>query len=87
MGAEGSLPGNSSGELWRIEPPRVEAVNPIGSGDAMTAGLLHSLSQGSSVPEAAVYATACAAANVLTPTSGVVHPGDVERLLPRVRFS
>lgn len=87
MGAEGSVLGNGSGEAWRIESPRLEAVNPIGSGDSLAAGFLHSLVGGSSVLEAAAYGTACAAANVLTPTSGVVRLENVERLLPQIRLS
>lgn len=86
-GKTGSILGKSSGKTWRIEPPEVESVNPIGSGDSMAAGLLYSLVRGASVPEAAVYGTACAAANVLTPTAGVVHPDDVQALLPRVRLT
>ena len=86
VGEGGSLLGNSSGGLWRIIPPELEAVNPIGSGDSLAAGLLHSLIGGSSVPEAAAYGTACAAANVLTPTAGVVRPRDVDRLLPQVNL-
>ena len=85
-GASGSLlGGDDSGELWNIEPPRVEAVNPIGSGDAMAAGILLALGRGSNVLGAAAYGTACAAANALTPTSGVVRPADVDALLPWVR--
>ena len=87
MGAGGSMLGNAHGDLWRVVPPELEAVNPIGSGDSLAAGLLHSLLEGSSVPEAAAYGTACAAANVLTPTSGVVRPEVVERLLPEVVLS
>lgn len=85
-GKAGSVLGKSSGEMWRVEPPEVESVNPIGSGDSMAAGLLFSLARGASVPEAAVYGTACAAANTLTPTAGVVRTEDVEALLPRVRL-
>lgn len=84
MGATGSLLGDGSGNLWRIEPPPAEAVNPIGSGDSMAAGLLLALQRGSTVPNAGVYGTACAAANALTSTSGKVRPADVEDLLPRV---
>lgn len=72
--------GNGSGELWRIEPPKLGAVNPIGSGDSLAAGLLRSFTQGSSVPESASYAAACAVANALTPTSSVIHPEDVEEV-------
>ena len=86
-GAGGSVLGDESGDLWRVVPPELEAVNPIGSGDSLAAGLLHSLVGGSSVPEAAVYGTACAAANVLTPTAGVVRLRDVDKLLPEVELS
>ena len=83
-GASGSMLGDASGGLWSVEPSRVEAVNPIGSGDVMAAGTLLSLSRGASVLDAAVYGTACAAANALTLTSGELHPDDVDELLSRV---
>ncbi|CAA9430334.1 MAG: 1-phosphofructokinase [uncultured Rubrobacteraceae bacterium] len=86
-GVSGSLLGEDSGALWRVEPPRVEAINPIGSGDSMAAGILLSLQRGASVPDAAVYGTACAAANALTPTSGEVRPDDVDGMLSRVRLT
>ena len=31
---------------WSARPPKVEAINPIGSGDAMTAGLMAGLVRG-----------------------------------------
>lgn len=86
-GETGSLLGEGSGGLWRVEPPSVEAQNPIGSGDVMAGGLLLALGQGASVPDAAAYGTASAAANALTPTSGVVRPADIDALLPRVRLT
>ena len=69
---------------WRVLPPTVDVVNPIGSGDSLLAGVM---AQGwfSLTPEAVAYGTACAAANCLSLTSGVVQQGDVERLLPQVR--
>jgi fructose-1-phosphate kinase PfkB-like protein len=86
-GEGGSVLGDDSGGRWRVEPPRVEAVNPIGSGDVMAAGILQALVGGVSVPDAAAHGTACAAANVLTPTSGEFDPADVSVLLPRVRLT
>ena len=85
-GKSGSVLAGPDGE-WRVEPPRVEAVNPIGSGDVMAAGLLRALTKGAPVPDAALYGTACAAANVLTPTSGEIYPDDIEELLPRVQLT
>lgn len=87
LGATGSLLGDASGNRWRIAAPRVEAVNPIGSGDSLLAGTLVALQRGASVPDAVVYGTACAGANCLTPTSGVVHAGDVASLLDGVQIS
>lgn len=87
MGASGSVLGGVEGGRWLVEPPRVRARNPIGSGDSLAAGLLLSVARGASVPNAAVYGTACAVANALTVTSGVVDPDDVVALLPRVRLA
>jgi tagatose 6-phosphate kinase len=87
MGATGSLLSDSFGNLWYVEPPQVETVNPIGSGDSLAAGFLLALQRGATVPDAAAYGTACAAANALTPTSGVVRPADVAALLPRVSLN
>lgn len=86
-GATGALLGDASGGRWRLQPPEVAAVNPIGSGDSLAGGLAVSLARGEAVPEAAAFGTACAAANVLTPTSGVVRPDDVERLIPTTRLT
>ncbi len=90
MGASGSLLGEAkTGARWRITPPGgINVKNPIGSGDSLAAGLLFArFLQGESVPDAAVYGTACAAANCLTWTSGVVRKEDVAALLPRVEIA
>jgi tagatose 6-phosphate kinase len=87
MGRDGSLlGGRESPTRWRIVPPAIDALNPIGSGDSLTAGTLYALvEQGKSVPEAVAYGTACGAANALSLTSGVLLPADVSRLLPQVK--
>ena len=83
MGAQGSLLGDGE-SLYRIVSPQIAAVNPIGSGDSLAAGIAVSYVRGHSVPEATVFGTACAAANALSPTSGELRPEDVDRLLPSV---
>lgn len=59
---------------WRIAPPVVDAKNPIGSGDAFTAGLVWRLLHGDDLGEACRWASAAGAANALT-----LMPGEVER--------
>lgn len=69
---------------WRIHAPRIDAVNPIGSGDAFTAGLTWSLVRGENLGEACRWAAAAGAANALTLMAGEAQPSDVERLVTQV---
>jgi tagatose 6-phosphate kinase len=70
---------------WRVHPPRIDAVNPIGSGDAFTAGLVVSLLRGEDLGEACRWASAAGAANALTLLAGEVRREDVEQLAARSR--
>jgi tagatose 6-phosphate kinase len=72
-----ALDGN---QFWRITPPGIAAVNPIGSGDAFAAGLVWRLLRGDDLGEACRWATAAGAANALTAMAGEVCRADVERL-------
>jgi len=66
-------------------PPRIEAVNPVGSGDAVTAGMAVELSRGKDMSEAIITGMACGAANALNLLSGMLNLEDVERLRSAVR--
>jgi tagatose 6-phosphate kinase len=70
---------------WRVTPPRVGAVNPIGSGDAFTAGLVWRLLRGENLGEACRWASAVGTANALTMLAGEVRRNDVEQLVAEVR--
>lgn len=65
---------------WRIVTPRIKVVNPIGSGDAFTAGLVSRLIRGDDLGEACRWGSAAGAANALTAMAGEVNRPDVERL-------
>ena len=71
--------------FWRIIPPRIKAVNPIGSGDAFTAALVSQLARGDDLGEACRWGAAAGAANTLTPMPGELERADVERLAREVR--
>ena len=71
-------------QLWRIRPPVIVPVNPIGSGDAFTAGLVWRLVQKDSLGEACRWAAAAGAANALSPMPGELDRSDVERLSSEV---
>jgi len=64
--------------MWK--PPRVKAKNPIGSGDAMMAGIAVGLERGKSMAEAVRLGIGCGAANAITVEPGFVRRADVKRL-------
>lgn len=72
-------------QTLEIFPPKIEAINPVGSGDAVTAGMAVDLSLGKTVAEAVVSGMACGAANALNLVSGMLKLEDVERLRSEVR--
>jgi len=69
----------------RIAGPELRAVNPIGSGDAFTAGLISALLRGLPLGEACREGAACGAANALTLLAGQVDPADVRRIQADVK--
>jgi tagatose 6-phosphate kinase len=82
-GKAGAIVSNGE-QFWRVRPPEVKAINPIGSGDSVAAGLAVAILRGQTLPDAARLAIACGAANAITPTAGLVRPDDVAALEPKV---
>jgi fructose-1-phosphate kinase PfkB-like protein len=83
LGKAGSL-ALFAGRLYRVTPPAIRSVSAVGSGDAFTAGLIAGIGRG--IEHALKLATACGAANALTPHSGHLHRADVDRLIDEVRI-
>jgi len=72
------------GKRYRAIPPAIEPVNPIGSGDALLAGLVDGW-LGELDPEPLFrHAIACAVANALVWDAGAIDPAEVARLRERV---
>ncbi len=71
--------------FWRILPPAVRVVNPIGCGDAFTAALVWRMLRGEGLGEACRWAGAAGAANAVTLMPGEVARAEVERLAGAVR--
>jgi len=69
---------------FRIGPPAIRPLNPIGSGDAMAGGIAHGLRAGMDVPEAVRLGVACGTANALTLRNGEVRVEDVEAFARRI---
>jgi len=85
LGARGAIAG-WFGELYRVTAPKIDAVNPVGCGDSMVAGLVTAIERGCAARSSLRLGAACGAANALQLRAGVVAPGDVHRLLQEVRI-
>jgi 1-phosphofructokinase family hexose kinase len=68
-----------SGRVYRVTSPRIEAVNPIGSGDCLLAGLADGWLSGREPVDLIRHAFACAVANALVWDAGALDPAEVRR--------
>jgi len=74
-------------ETWNIDTPKVNVISPIGSGDALAAGIAVGLVRGLSVPDACALGVACGAANATTPLAGHLDRATVDRLGVEIRVT
>lgn len=85
LGKRGALAVGPEG-VFRAVPPEIQAVNTVGCGDSMLAGLALMEMGKTPLPEGLRTATALAAANALSPGTGDLAPQDFKRLLPLVKI-
>lgn len=85
LGKEGAIVADRQ-TVWQVFPPRIKAVNSVGSGDTLVAGFIYSLSQGDEIEGAIRLGVAAAAANALTPGAGFLRKKDIRELYPQVRI-
>ena len=83
MGADGAA-FVTAGEAWRTRAPAVTVASTVGAGDAMVAGLVHALSRGRPLPEAARLATGLGTYAVTRVRSGLDDPAAYTPLVARV---
>ena len=53
--------------MWEATPPRMDAISPIGAGDALAAALTWSLVNGDEFPEALCWGVAAGSASAKLP--------------------
>jgi 1-phosphofructokinase family hexose kinase len=66
LGSRGAI-GASAGNVWEAVPPRIDAISPIGAGDALAAAVIWSLSKGDTFPEALRWGVAAGSASAKLP--------------------
>jgi 1-phosphofructokinase family hexose kinase len=70
----------------RAHPPKIQAVNPIGSGDCLLAGLVDAWLSGLENEAVLRRGLACAVANALVWDAGAIDPQEVRRLEPLIEI-
>lgn len=69
LGSHGAVMCSDEG-VFKGTPPKIEVVNPVGSGDTMIGAFDVAIARGDVPSEQLRFAMACATANVLTPETG-----------------
>ena len=69
LGGDGSVMACDEG-VFRGRAPRIEVVNPVGSGDTMVGAFAVAMARGMAATDQLAYAMACASANCLTASTG-----------------
>lgn len=75
----------NGGQVQRFFGPPLAAVNAIGSGDALCAGLADAFLKHKNMHQAIKFGTACAMSNVLTPISGSIDIPTVQELFEKIK--
>ena len=83
MGKDGSLVG-FEGEKYKVQVPKITAVNPVGSGDAFVAGFAVGLHRNYQIEEILTLAAACGTANAMHSQTGFVKAKVVKDILSKV---
>ena len=67
LGARGALGAAAGGKLWEATPPRLDALCPIGAGDALAAAFVWSMTRKNDFPEALRWGVAAGTASARLP--------------------
>ena len=73
--------------VFHYDIPTVNARNPIGSGDAVSAGVSFALAKGSALPEAFAFGLACGTSNAINIQPGHIEPEQIAELVPKIIVS
>ncbi len=84
---ESALLASSNGLVLAFRPPEIKAVNPIGSGDCLAAGIASGIAGGMEMPEAIRFGVAAAVENASMLLPARLDRASVRRIAARVKMS
>lgn len=83
IGSRGAVLATASG-VWEVEPPRVDAVSPVGAGDALAAAFTWAMQNGHDPLEAVRWGVAAGTASSMKPGLSFAGREETEDVLSRV---
>jgi 1-phosphofructokinase family hexose kinase len=86
LGSNGAVIAHESG-LWWAQPPAIQPVSNVGSGDSFLAGLVVAFDQGLSADIALCWGVAAGTANTLSAGGGQFEQADFRRILAETRLT
>ncbi len=86
LGADGAII-KCKEKFYKAEIPLVEAINPVGSGDAVLAGFASAFHKGMKDEEAIRYSLAMGVSNAMEEQTGCVQLSDISDLMERIRIT
>jgi 6-phosphofructokinase 2 len=83
LGSAGAVLITENKTEW-VRSPTVPIKSKVGAGDSMTAGIVYSLANGRTLPDAVRYGVASGAAAVMTPGTELCKKEDTEKLYNQI---
>lgn len=84
LGGDGAIMSCEEGDFRGIAP-KIDVVNPVGSGDTMVGAFAVGMARHMEPTEQLRYAMACASANCLTPSTGSFEMGVAQQLMEQTQ--
>lgn len=85
LGSKGAMV-ISNDYAYRVKLPKVNAINPVGSGDSMVAGFAVALKRNYDFETMIRFASACGTANAMEAETGKVDIDNVKRLMKEIKI-
>lgn len=84
LGKDGAIFINENEEVFKINIPKIEVKNPVGSGDSSIAGFAYGLNNRKSMDEILKLSMACGISNAMIEGTGIIDLDTVKDLLEKI---
>lgn len=86
LGAKGAI-ACVDGKAYQVALPKVKAVNPVGSGDSMLAGLALGISRGYSAEKTLAYGACFGTLNAMEDRTGFIDKDKIDQMVAQIAVS